>query len=527
MKTTKAIYNRTSTKLKTTLTIHNRTSTKLKTIVAIPPLRDFYFTSHRFSGLGAKSLVRILQNQGIDVTYINLPLFNKKGTQIPIPHALSYLSPYLIPGETGKISFFTKYQHFGPDLKESARIICSHNPDFVCLSCFAFCYADQTIELAKEIKQTAPTLPVIAGGPGVSVYPEYFLQKNDIDYVLTGDAERAVPSFIKTFSKKEIHLYKTTIGSNEVAIHHSGTTIGSNAVANLYWKENGCINHFNIKPGKVDILFTWSITSETKQMIHISTSLTRGCTKKCRFCTHWADNQMYTVPEQSIIQGIREIKRETGKKGKEVSIIFEDDNILLEPHFFINTLKNFQKELGSFSFFIETGVDYTLLTINLLEKLINLGLIRINISLASINRELLQSEKRSLDLSLYENQISLLQKKRIPSVTYFICGFKNETKETVAQNLAYIAKKPTRCGISLFYPVPGLPGFRDLSLFNRLSPCLCAGSSAYPWNNSLSTQTLIILNRSKDPFAEQTVSFGFVGTIIYCFRLQNFTARAL
>ena len=84
----------------------------MKAVVAIPPIRDFYFTQHRFSGLGAKNLTGILMKEGIDVEYINFPLLKEKGSVIPLPDTLSYLQPYLLHGETGKISFFTQYTTF-------------------------------------------------------------------------------------------------------------------------------------------------------------------------------------------------------------------------------------------------------------------------------------------------------------------------------------------------------------------------------------------------------------------------------
>lgn len=444
----------------------------MKAVVAIPPFRDFYFTRHRFSGLGAKSLVEVLIKEGIDVEYINLPLMREKGSIIGVPDALSHLLPYLLQEETGKISFFTHYRHFGPGFKESARLICSFKPDIVFVSCFAFCYAGQTLDLGHEIKQIIPSLPIIAGGPGVSVHPEFFLQKNNIDIALTGDAESGIPLFLKAFRKKELPY---------------------SLVPNLYWKENGSIRHSHVKKkaAREDLSFAWNITSETKKKVYISASFSRGCIKKCRFCTHWAENEMLTVPVEKSKQGIKDIKRQTGENGKEICIIFEDDNLLLEPEYFFTLLALFKKELHAASFFVETGIDYTLLTPRLLKKLIHSGLKRVNLSLGSTNIKLLESENREYSLSRYESLLKVMEKEGISSITYFICGFKGETREIVAQNLTYIAKKPTLSGISLFYPVPGLPDFQDRKLFYNHDPCLCAGSSAYPWNNSLSTKTLV------------------------------------
>ena len=38
-----------------------------------------------------------------------------------------------------------------------------------------------------------------------------------------------------------------------------------------------------------------------------------------------------------------------------------------------------------------------------------------------------------------------------------------------------------------------------------------------------SAGTFVILYRSEDPFAEQTITFRFVRTVVDCFRLQYFT----
>jgi hypothetical protein len=200
---------------------------------------------------------------------------------------------------------------------------------------------------------------------------------------------------------------------------------------------------------------------------------------------------MELVPEKEIRAGIEEIKENTAHKGKDIFMIFEDDNLLLKPEYFFSVLALFREHLAIKGFFVETGIDYNLLHPGHLDTLLNLGLKRLNLSLGSIDREILKGEKRVLNIHRYEDILQILSNAGIPSTTYFICGFKHDTKESVARNLAYIAGKPTICGISLFYPVPGLPDFLDLSRFRPGLSNLCAGSSAYPWNNSLSTNTMI------------------------------------
>ena len=72
--------------------------------------------------------------------------------------------------------------------------------------------------------------------------------------------------------------------------------------------------------------------------------------------------------------------------------------------------------------------------------------------------------------------------------------------------LIYLGRQPTRTGISLFYPVPGLEGLPSPDFFGQTSPRLCAGSAAWPWAGSLSTEEMItafrlsrLANLLKDP----------------------------
>jgi anaerobic magnesium-protoporphyrin IX monomethyl ester cyclase len=77
------------------------------------------------------------------------------------------------------------------------------------------------------------------------------------------------------------------------------------------------------------------------------------------------------------------------------------------------------------------------------------------------------------------------------AITYFVCGLAKDTRESVAATLAYLSRMPTEIGISLFYPVPGLAEFAYPEFLKGKPPGACAGTSAFPWNNSLSTRELI------------------------------------
>ncbi len=438
--------------------------------VVVPPIKDFYFTYHRFACLGTETLNAILKKHNIEITYFNFPLLSKKNRNIKLPGVLEYLKPFIIPEETGPLSFFTKYKYYGPELKDCAvQILCS-NPDIIFLSCFSFCYAEETILLADEIKKLSEA-HIVAGGAGVSAWPEYFIKENSVDYCITGEAEISVPIFL-----------------NELKGQHDFKRI-----PNFYFKKNNEI----IPPESIkytnqdDLIFVLKKTYETKHSIYYSTYLSRGCPKKCSFCTnHLSQGKKFrTIPLRIIKEKLSKIK--IPDDNKQIYINFEDDNILFDSDYFVKVLLVFKKYFRGTFFLLENGIDYSLLTRDLLGTFIDSGLKKLNLSLASTNEHILQNENRALDLKRYEEILKIAQINNIPVTSYFICGFKQDTKESVADTLAYLFKLPTELGISLFYAVPGIENFTDKTIFKDRAPRLCAGSSAYPWNNSLSTKTMI------------------------------------
>jgi hypothetical protein len=86
----------------------------MKAVIAIPPVLDFYFTPRRAAALGARVTAREFIDIGWDVGIVNLPLTGRP-RHVPLPEELSYLKDFIIPGETGPLSWFSGYRRFGPD----------------------------------------------------------------------------------------------------------------------------------------------------------------------------------------------------------------------------------------------------------------------------------------------------------------------------------------------------------------------------------------------------------------------------
>ena len=446
----------------------------MKAVVAVPPVSDFYYTPHRSSGLGAEIVGRLLRTKGLCVRVLNFPGQSRKVKKRHLPPELDYLAPYLLEQERGKTAFFSGYKRFGPSIDESARQILAASPDLIFISCFAFCYAQSALDLACQIRKSDSRPLIVLGGAGVSAHPDFFINDAAVDFAVTGEAEVSLPLFL------------------DIIIRGSGDF---GRVPNLFRNIRGRV----IGPEQVryttpeEITFLIKKTFETPASAFLSTTLSRGCPKACRFCSNFISHgrEFRTIPPAQISKALAGPVMEGIPAHKQVYINFEDDNFLCDTSYFFSVLDIFKSAFPGAGFLAENGIDYTLITPEILEKLIRYGMKQFNLSMVSVNPGILAHEDRNVRLTQYETITTALKAQGIPCITYFICGLQNDTGESVVETLCYLAGRETRVGISLFYPVPGIPDFKDKSLFAGKSPRLCAGSSAYPWNQTMTTGEMI------------------------------------
>ena len=114
----------------------------------------------------------------------------------------------------------------------------------------------------------------------------------------------------------------------------------------------------------------------------------------------------------------------------------------------------------------------------------------LNISIGSADPTSLIRERRALAVDRLPGIVNRAREGGMGATLFWICGLAEDSSESILDTLALIHRLGASSGISLFYPVPGLAGFPQ-SRFTADSALLSKGSSAYPWNGSLSTRELI------------------------------------
>lgn len=440
-------------------------SGSLKIVLVQPAVEDFYFTPHRSSALGLRSLAAAWTGRGHDCHILNFPMEKPLKKKLPVPDALAYLHPWLVklPKEMNGTSYFSSYFRFGPPLESCLEQIKKLEPQVVAVSCFAWAYAQTTVELLELLKkhwQKSRNPPLlVVGGPGVTVMPGYFTSSANL--VVTGEGENAIEAIEKRVGRSGYQPCGEIVSSDP----------------------------------PLSFPFVWDIKAGRKNRFTATTMLTRGCPKMCSFCANHLifGKTLRKIALSDVYHGLDKLVSRVSES--HLHLNFEDDNILFQKKYFLSILKYIKEKCDQnrikFSFSAENGMDYLLLDHETLSLFKGLGLTQLNLSMASMDQKQLEGEKREGNLKKLEYLLEYSEKLEIPVITYFICGLKNDTPVKTVETISYLHSLKTSIGISLYYPVPGLADWQDKELFLKIPPFMCCGASAYPWNGSLTTKELV------------------------------------
>lgn len=375
-----------------------------------------------------------------------------------MPEYLDHLSPFIDTEEGGPTAFFTRFRRFGPSFESSARRIAELEPDIVFISSIAYCYLDDLVQLGRELRAAAPGVPLVVGGPGVSVAVPRPAELGLFDVLVAGEAERAMDAVL------------SAAGSLRAG---GAARTAATAVVNA-------------EPAD-EIALVYGLRRTSKR-IYLTTQLTRGCPFDCAFCsTHLTlGRKTRRVSLGTLERGLPSLT-----DGVPIHINIEDDNLFLDRAYARAAIRTMSERWPGCTLSAENGLDYRNLTENDIRFLVESGFVALNFTLGSASDALIREQRREADSKHLQRLIEAASRAGVRSVTYFICGLATDTPAGVLETLERLASWPTLIGISPFYPVPGLPGFEDLAVDRAIAPGLCAGSSAFPWTGSLTTAQIV------------------------------------
>ncbi len=306
-----------------------------------------------------------------------------------------------------------------------------NDTDVVGLSLYTNNY-QQTAECAHSIKDIAPDMPIVLGGPHC-IFSKYnaLYDVPSADICVDAEAETVMADLIDALQgKKQL--------PDIPGIHYrKGTTVKSGLPSqvvtdldSLPFPARHLTDHYDYGNHPTGIHFKKKFTS----MI-----TSRGCAFRCRFCAKYGN----VIPRfdfrqrsaENIVEEILEIK----DRYRSISIV--DDNFLADR----------KRSHRIFDMLLESGITNDLLIIGarvdtaekrLYEKMRKAGVKYISYGIESGNQETLDFYQKKITLSQIRNAVKLARKMGFFISSTFIFGGPIETKKHLQKTTKFLCSLP-------------------------------------------------------------------------------------
>lgn len=397
-----------------------------------PPIEDFYTTPIRFYPLGLLYVARVFELCGFEVRIIDC-LTPLKKTKLPLPEKFSYLQPYL-----NNPYFFHGYWRFGWPAEKIIAAVREYSPDLIGINSSFAAYYRSVEELVKILKKEFSIQIILGGNQATAAAEEIKIRTPEIDEVITGQAEIALPFYLKENYPHDIFLQDQYTRDNQ-----------------LDWKTlqpaHHLLNPDNYRIGKRN---------------YLSLQASRGCPQQCSFCNVQLvfGRRVDYRPVASVIEEMR-----WAYQHHRVRIFnFEDDNLSFDREWFVEFMQTVSADevLQDIELTFMNGLGYENLDEEILWLMKKAGVRKLDLSWVSGNPALRQKFHRpqKKDEPEFIRLLQIAKKLGFFVTVYLILGLPGQTREEVIETTEKLLAVDVLVGPSVFYLTPGSELHRSLNL---------------------------------------------------------------
>ena len=323
----------------------------------------------------------------------------------------------------------------------------------------------QAWRTAKRIK-AVHDVPIVLGGPHVSVLPEESAARPEVDMVVRGEGEetwlhicRTVESYLKdqpTFSTaalmdpaldiwKDVQgiTYKTSDGK----VHTNPDRPAIRDLDSLPWPAYHLFKmekYTNLQPAmdKVDGSRSFSILTS------------RGCPYRCTFCSQSIMPIRWRARSpENVLEEWRHLVVDLG--AEEIGVLDDSANIRMDRLITLADLL-IENRLNHVPWIFVNGIRANLATKELLRKLKEAGLKRTAFGVETGDPELLMTVDKRIDHDTIRQAFKNAKEVGLETIGFFIIGLPGDTRESMQKTIDFaIELDPLIANFSMMTPYPG------------------------------------------------------------------------
>lgn len=369
------------------------------------------------------------------------------GHEVRILNGEKVLAPYTIDETTeSEAAFFhatEKYVKFHdlalPGWERFKDAIAAEKPDIVGVTMWSGAY-QSAVNTCKLVKSLDPGIVTIVGGIHPTIDPISVVKRQEVDFVVCGEGERAAEE-----------LWAVLAGGGD-------SLEKSRHIRGLWTKTNGGIHN----GGKAEMIesldelplpdYEAVIGDPAESIVGIMTA--RGCPFDCTFCaskTIWGREVRFRSVE-SCIDELAHYREKFGLTWFRVN----DDSFCIRRSRVLDFCSKLIRRFGYDSWTFHIDANVATLDEQVIDKLEWAGCTQISMGLESVVPRIQRLCHKRIDLNRARRIISYINQSKITSGVYFMTGFPHETEDELEQNIEFM--KDTRPGNSMWSIVTPYPG---------------------------------------------------------------------
>lgn len=370
-------------------------------------------------------------------------------------------------------------------------------------------------ELAQAFRRRRPDLPIVLGGPHVTIFPAETLDEEPtVDYVIFGEGELTMVDLLDVLDPKRPEKTTADLPSIDGLAWRDGETAVKNALRGI----NTEIEELPFPARDVMGIERYPLRAwNGERMTTMMTS--RGCPYACTYCFKGLFGRRYiTTPNDLIIAEMEEIHEKYGI----THFYFVDDLFVVNIKRLMEFVEAMKERNLGFKWQCLARVDR-------LEKehyvaMAEAGCSKIHYGIETGDPEMMVRVDKEATLEQVHNAVTWCHEAGIMAKGYFMLGLPGETEETAKATIDMACELPlTEAMFSLTTPFPGTAMWNDIKdrfegiprkeLFKRASYYYGTKNVSEPMFNlsQLSMERLIEL----------------VNDAEYAFRTRGFQARQI
>jgi len=301
----------------------------------------------------------------------------------------------------------------------------------------------EAVEISRRFRQSHPDVPIIFGGPHVSIMMQDILKDPVIDLAVYGEGEITLNEIIKLLKKEKSLTNVEALSKIEGVIFRNSDDVVVNPPRPL-------ISDLDTLPFPAHHLFPLKRYEGKISMI-----TSRGCPFSCSFCASsqiWGRKWRPRSPK-NIIEEINYIVKEFGV----YPIYFHDDSFNIDPKRVDALCDEFLNNKVKVPWGVR-GVRADKLTEHMVKKMRRAGCMHLAIGVESANPQILERIGKKETLEEITTGINILRSVGIKVTGQFMIGNPGETLETVQESIDFAKKNLVKAffGTAVPYPKTGL-----------------------------------------------------------------------